>query len=131
MRAIEFRVESVSISRLSDSDRDAWVPKEFSKEWILSLVVRKVVNANVDEPNVPECVELKHWDAQQVLVMILCSFILFIVHFRFLTLLNGSKTVTKIPLASTLLRGAVLSIDFECGASLAGASGPVAQTLKI
>ena len=66
MRAIEFRVETVSISRLSDSDRDAWVPKEFSKKWILSLVVRKVVNAIVDEPNVPECVELKHWDAQQV-----------------------------------------------------------------
>ena len=71
MRAIEFRVETVSISRLSDSDRDAWVPKEFSKEWILSLVVRKVVNAIVDEPKVPECVGLKHWDAQQVLVMIL------------------------------------------------------------
>ncbi len=66
MRAIGFRVETVSIYRLSDSDRDAWVPKEFSKEWILSLVVRKVVNNNVDEPNVPECVELKHWDAQQV-----------------------------------------------------------------
>ena len=85
MRAIEFRVETVSISRLSDSDKDAWVPKEFSKEWILSLVVRKVVNANVDEPNVPECVGLKHWDAQQVQRRLLCSFILFIVHFRFLT----------------------------------------------
>ena len=86
------------------------MPKEFSKEWILSLVVRKVVNVNVDEPNVPERVGLKHWDAQQVQRRLLCSFILFIVHFRFLTLLNGSKTVTKIPLASTLLRGAVLSL---------------------
>ena len=56
MRAIEFRVESVSISRLSDSEKDAWVPREFSKEWIFSLVVRKVVNVNVDEPKVPECV---------------------------------------------------------------------------
>ena len=71
MRAIEFRVVSVSISRLSDSDRDAWVLREFSKEWIFSLVVRKAINGNVDESKKPECVELKHWDAQQVLVMIL------------------------------------------------------------
>ena len=66
MRAIGFRVETVSIYRLSDSDRDAWVPKEFSYEWIFSLVVRKAINVNVDEPSKPECVELKHWDAQQV-----------------------------------------------------------------
>ena len=66
MRAIEFRVESVSISRLSDSNGDAWVLKEFSKEWIFSLVVRKAINVNVDESSKPECVELKHWDAQQV-----------------------------------------------------------------
>ena len=75
MRAIEFRVESVSISRLSDSDRDAWVPKEFSKEWIFSLVVRKAINVNVDEPSKPECVELKHWDAQQVQRIDVCSII--------------------------------------------------------
>ncbi len=66
MKAFGFRVETVSIYRLSDSDRDAWVPKEFSKEWILSLVVRKAINVNVDEPRKPECVELWHWDAQQV-----------------------------------------------------------------
>ena len=66
MRAVEFKVEPVSISRLSDSDRDAWVLREFSKEWIFSLVVRKAINVNVDEPKKPECVELKHWDAQQV-----------------------------------------------------------------
>ena len=66
MRVIGFRVETVSISRLSDSNGDAWVPKEFSKEWIFSLVVRKAINVNVDEPKKPECVELKHWDAQQV-----------------------------------------------------------------
>ena len=66
MRAIGFRVETVSIYRLSDSDRDAWVPKKFSKEWIFSLVVRKAINVNVDESSKPECVELKHWDAQQV-----------------------------------------------------------------
>ena len=58
MRAIEFRVVSVSISRLSDSDRDAWVPRRFSREWIFSLVVRKAINVNVDEPRKPECVEL-------------------------------------------------------------------------
>ena len=83
MRAIESRVETVSISRLSDSDRDAWVPKEFSKEWIFSLVVRKVVNVNVDEPRVPECVRLKHWDAQQVQRMILWSlyYLLYILDF--------------------------------------------------
>jgi len=66
VRAIEFRVESVSISRLSDSDRDAWVLREFSREWISSLVVRKAINVNVDEPSKPECVDLKHWEAQQV-----------------------------------------------------------------
>ncbi len=66
MRAIGFRVETVSIYRLSDSDRDAWVPKKFSYEWIFSLVVRKAINVNVDEPSKPECVDLKHWDAQQV-----------------------------------------------------------------
>ena len=49
MRAIEFRVESVSISRLSDSDRDAWVLREFSKEWIFSLVVKETV---VDESRI-------------------------------------------------------------------------------
>ena len=71
MRAIEFRVESVSISRLSDSHKDAWVLREFSREWIFSLVVRKAINVNVDEPKKPECVEVKHWDAQQVQRMIL------------------------------------------------------------
>ena len=85
MRAIGSKVETVSIYRLSDSDRDAWVPKKFSCEWIFSLVVRKAINVNVDEPSKPECVELKHWEAQQVQSKILCSFILFIVHFRFLT----------------------------------------------
>ena len=66
MRAIGFRVESVIISRLSESDRDAWVLSEFSREWIFSLVVRKAINVNVDEPSKPECVDLKHWEAQQV-----------------------------------------------------------------
>ncbi len=66
MRAIEFRVEYASISRLSDGDRDAWVLREFSREWIFSLVVRKAINVNVDEPSKPECVDLKHWEAQQV-----------------------------------------------------------------
>ena len=68
MRAIESRVETVSIYRLSDSDRDAWVLREFSREWISSLVVRKAINGNMDESKKPECVELKHWDAQQVQV---------------------------------------------------------------
>ena len=44
-----FRVETVSIYRLSDSDWDAWVLREFSREWITSLVVRKAINVNVDE----------------------------------------------------------------------------------
>ena len=66
MRAIEFRVETVSIYRLSDSDRDAWVLREFSRERILSLVVRKAINVNMDESKKPEYVEVKHWDAQQV-----------------------------------------------------------------
>ena len=40
--------------------------REFSREWISSLVVRKAINVNVDESKKPEYVEVKHWDAQQV-----------------------------------------------------------------